>query len=79
MWTRPRTHRKRHCGHVHLQGLRGTVAKFMGFELQCMDCWTLLRGPWSMALVDRDPEGLVKANPEWSLGHMVWGPDDATS
>lgn len=76
MWTRPRTHRKRHCGHFHLQGLRGSVAIMTGFQLQCTDCWTLLDGSWTLALVNRDPDGLHESQEDWHLGKMLWGPDD---
>lgn len=76
MMARSRTHRKRHCGHFHLQALRGSVATLLGFSLQCMDCWTFLEGPWTLAMIDRDPERLIEAQEGWYLGKMVWAPEE---
>lgn len=72
MLTRPRKARKRHCAHVHLQSLHGAVINSTGgFRLQCVDCWTFLDGPPSLALVDRDPEEATPTPHGWTLGTTV--------
>lgn len=60
--------RKRHCPHVHLQGLYGDVINATGgYRLQCTDCWTYLEGPVSLSWVDRDPEKAVPSQDDWFL------------
>jgi len=71
MLTRPKTTRKRHCPHVHLQRLKGAVAITLGFQLQCTDCWTLLDGPGSLADVVRDPLDHIPAQEDWYQGKVI--------
>lgn len=72
MFKRKRVFKKRHCPHVHLQGLYGDVINAVGgWRLQCVDCWTFLDGPVSLANVDRDPEGVVPHQQEWFFGKYV--------
>lgn len=46
---------RRHCPHVHLRGIYGDEINHTpgGRRLECVDCWTLLDGPASLAIVDR--------------------------
>ena len=64
--------KRKTCPHVHLQSLHGDVINAVGgFRLQCTDCWTYLDGPPQLAWVDRDPEGYVDSQYDWTLGKEV--------